>query len=187
MRKLFVFAALLLALVGVASAQTTVKVTFLVNTSTVPDTLHPDKAVVQVRGDTPPLQWNGSTGITLTNIGGDLWTGTYDFPANDTIQYKFFTNAVSATGDNEHKGWENDILPDGNRVLITGTSPIVLPMEFVNGSGAKQLQNWKPWNTGADSIAVRIRVNMQGWQAFNAANDRVGARGAAWPGYLGNL
>jgi hypothetical protein len=187
MRRIALALFLVVLFGGVASAQT-VNVTFLVNSSTVPDTLWPDKAVLQIRGDTPPLQWNATTSATLTNIGGDYWTATVAFPPNTQIKYKFFSNASSATGDNEHKGWENDINDaDNNRVLQTGTADTVLPLQFVNGSAAKQNTFWRPWDTGADSISVRLRVNVQGWEAFNPATDFVGVRGAAWPGYLGNL
>ena len=188
MRKGTLLLALLLMLLtgGFAMAQT-VNVTIIANTATVPDTLWPDKAVVQVRGDTAPLAWDGSTGVTMTNIGGDYWSATVAFPANSTINYKFFTNAVDAAGDNEHKGWENDILPDGNRVLTTTDQDVVLPVQFVNGSPDKQEQFWRPYPPQMDSIAVWVRVNMQGWEGFNAATQKVGVRGAAWPDYLGNL
>jgi hypothetical protein len=182
------FALLLLVfLAGSAMAQT-VRVTFLVNTATVPDTLWPDEAVVQLRGDTAPLTWDGSTGVNLTNIGGDYWTATVEFPENSTIQYKVFTNAVSATGDNEHKGWEqNSTDASGNRILTTETSDIVLPLQFANGTPDSQEQFFRPWPVNTDSIAVWVRVNMQGWEGFNPATHKVGVRGAAWPDYLGNL
>ncbi|HOJ05197.1 MAG TPA: T9SS type A sorting domain-containing protein [Bacteroidota bacterium] len=182
------FALLLMVLLsGTAMAQT-VRVTFLANTATVPDTLWPEQAVVQMRGDTAPLTWDGSTGVVLTNIGGDFWTATVDFPANSTIQYKFFTNAVNAEGDNEHKGWEqNTTDPSGNRILTTGTTDMVVPLQFVNGTPSNQEQFFRPWPPQSDSIAVWVRVNMQGWENFNPATDKIGVRGAAWPDYLGNL
>ena len=189
MRQVRILLALVFSmfLAGTALSQT-VKVTIIINTSTVPDTLWADKAVVQLRGDTPPLTWDGMTGVNLTNIGGDFWKATVDFPQNTAIAFKCFTNASSATGDAEGKGWENDILSaNGNRNLQTGTTDTTLPVMYVNGSAEKQDQYWKPWNTQPDSISVRVRVNMQGWEAFNPATDLVGARGAAYPGYLGNL
>ncbi len=188
MRKGTMLLAMLLMLMtsGFALAQT-VNVTIIANTATVPDTLWPDKAVVQIRGDTAPLTWDGSTGVTMQNIGGDYWTATVAFPANSTINYKFFTNAVDAAGDNEHKGWENDIDPDGNRVLVTADQDIVVPLQFVNGSPDRHEQFWRPYPPQMDSIAVWVRVNMQGWEGFNAATDKVGIRGAASPDYLGNL
>jgi hypothetical protein len=140
-----------------------------------------------MRGDTAPLTWDGSTGVTFANIGGDYWKAVVSFPANAHVQYKLFTNASSATGDNEHKGWENDINPNVNRELQLGSSDMVVPVQFVNGSADRQLADWKPWTIGSDSIAVWVRVNMQGWEAFNPATDMIGVRGAAWPGYLGNL
>ncbi len=182
------FALLLLVLFAGSAMAQTVKVTFLVNTAAVPDTLWPDQAVVQVRGSVAPLTWDGSTGVNLTNIGGDFWTGTFDFPENTAIQYKFFTNAVGATGDNEHKGWEqNSTDASGNRLLTTTNMNVVLPLQFVNGTADQQPEDFRPWPSNTDSVAVWVRVNMQGWEAFNPATDKVGVRGAAHPDYLGNL
>ncbi len=172
---------------AVAPRPQVAKVTIIANTASVPDTLWPDQAVVQVRGDTAPLTWDNQTGVTLTNIGGDYWAATVEFPANTTVNYKFFTNAVDAEGDNANKGWENDIDPDGNRVLQTTSGETTLPVQFVNGSPDRQEQYWRPWPLQQDSIAVWVRVNMQGWQGFNAASQKVGIRGAASPGFLGNL
>lgn len=188
MRKsTMLFAMLLMLVAGSFAFAQTVNVTIIANTATVPDTLWPDKAVVQIRGDTAPLTWDGSTGVTMTNIGGDLWTATVAFPANATINYKFFTNAVDGIGDNEHKGWENDTDPGGNRVLVTADQDIVVPLQFVNGSPNRQEQFWRPYPLQTDSIAIWVRVNMQGWEGFNPATDKLGVRGAAWPDYLGNL
>lgn len=167
---------LVLAFTGAAFAQT-VNVTFWVNTATVPDTLLAT-SVIQVRGDTAPLTWDGATGVTLTNAGGDYWTGTFAFPANDTITYKFFTNASSASGDQEHKGWEQDLDPGGNRTLITATSDIVLPLQYVNGSPNRQLPDWSPFPVDADNHQILVRVNMQGKEDFNALTQKVGIRGS---------
>ncbi|PLX25127.1 MAG: hypothetical protein C0600_12340, partial [Ignavibacteria bacterium] len=171
---------------SIAGAQT-VNVTFLVNTATVPDTLWPDQAFVQMRGDTDPLTWDNLSPVVFQNIGGDFWSTTVAFPADSTINYKLFTNAVDADGDNANKGWENDLDPGGNRVLTTGTSDMMVPLEFVNGSPDRQDQFWTPWPVNQDSIAVWVRVNMQGWEGFNSATDKIGVRGAAHPDYLGNL
>ena len=181
------FTMMMILMFSVSAFAQNVNVTIIVNTATVPDTLWPDQAVVQVRGDTAPLTWDNQTGVTLTNIGGDYWAATAEFPANTTVNYKFFTNAVDAEGDNANKGWENDILNTGNRVLETKPGAMTLPVQFVNGTPDQQEQYWRPWPQQQDSIAVWVRVNMQGWEGFNAATDRVGVRGAAFPDYLGNL
>ena len=86
---------LMLLIVGMVSAQN-VNVTFQVNTATVPDTVTPGSAVVQVRGGTAPLTWGNDTGGQLVNVGGDYWEVTLAFPQNTDINYKFFANA---TGD----------------------------------------------------------------------------------------
>ncbi|MCB2205911.1 T9SS type A sorting domain-containing protein [bacterium] len=188
MRKGLFFAAVLMLTLFAGSAMAqTVDVTFVINTATVPDTLWPDEAFVQMRGDTSPLTWDNTSPVVFTNAGGDYWTATVAFPENTTVNYKLFTNAVDSEGDNANKGWENDIDPDGNRVLTTGTTNMTVPVQFVNGSPDRQEQFWTPWPPQQDSIAVWVRVNMQGWEGFNAATQFVGVRGAASPDYLGNL
>ncbi len=188
MRKgILLFAVLTMTFfMGSAMAQT-VDVTFVVNTATVPDTLWPDQAFVQMRGDTAPLTWDNTSPVVFTNAGGDYWTATVEFPSNATVNYKLFTHAMNADGDNANKGWENDIDPGGNRVLQTGTSDMMVPLQFVNGSPDRQEQFWTPWPPQQDSIAVWVRVNMQGWEGFNPATQKIGVRGAAFPDYLGNL
>ena len=176
MRKMLLLILLLTIAIGMGAAVAqTVKVTFLINTSTVPDTLKPN-SFVQIRGGTAPLSWDKNSGVLLRNIGGDYWTGEGNFPVNTKIDFKCFTNAVDAQGDREHKGWEQDILPNGNRELMTGTKDTVLPLQFVNGSPDKQLQYWKPF-VASDSMDMWFRVNMQGKEDFDAVNQVMGMRG----------
>ncbi|MDT8325301.1 MAG: T9SS type A sorting domain-containing protein [Bacteroidota bacterium] len=188
MRKsILLLAILAMTLFAGGAVAQTVDVTFVVNTATVPDTLWPDEAFVQMRGDTAPLTWDNTSPVVFTNAGGDYWTATAAFPENSTVNYKLFAHAMNADGDNANKGWENDIDPGGNRVLQTGTTAMTVPLQFVNGSPERQEQFWTPWPPQQDSIAVWVRVNMQGWEGFNPATQKVGVRGAAWPDYLGNL
>ena len=99
-----------LLIIGIVSAQN-VNVTFRVTTATVPDTITPKSAVVQVRGGTAPLTWGNDTGGQMINMGGDYWEVTLAFPQNTDINYQFFANA---TGDGTGNGWEAD-LSGGNR------------------------------------------------------------------------
>lgn len=163
----------LLLIVGMVSAQT-VNVTFRVNTATVPDTITPQSAVVQVRGGTAPLTWGNDTGGQLANVGGDYWEVTLAFPQNTDINYKFFANAQ---GDGTGNGWEAD-LSGGNRFLHTTTTDTVLPVKFfnkINGAGEDAL----PY-TASDSMDVWFRVNAHRliqYSTFDPATQVLGIRG----------
>lgn len=178
MRKFFLYFSVLILLFSVtASLAQNVKVTFLVNTASVPDTLKP-VSTVQIRGSEAPLTWDGKTGVTLQNIGGDYWKGSGTFATGKTVQFKIYTNAVDATGGREHQGWEQDLNdPTNNRILIVGTKDTTLPLQFANGSPTKQNQYWTPY-TPSDSIDMWFRVNMQGKEDFNAASQVMGLRGS---------
>jgi photosystem II stability/assembly factor-like uncharacterized protein/sugar lactone lactonase YvrE len=154
------------------SLQPYANVTFRVNTSTVPDTMGA-KSVVQIRGSDPLFGPWSDQGAKMTRASGDYWTYTARLKKGDNIAYKFFTNG-GAKLDN---GWENDILPDGNRVLIVPNSDTILPLQFVNGTPAKQNQYWSPWTINADSINVKFRVNVQGIEGFNKDNQYLAVRG----------
>jgi len=155
-------------------------VTFVANASTVPDTLG-KTSVIQVRGSKAPLTWGGDSKVMMTNVTGDYWQASAGF-AQGEVQFKFFTNAVSATGDNEHKGWEQDILPGGNRVVMVGQNDTTLPLQFINGTPDKQNQYFVPWGVSKpDSIEVWFRVNMQANESFNKSTQYIGVRGSAAP------
>ena len=128
----------LIASSNIAVAQTaadSVNVTFLVNTSTVPDTMRPT-SFVQIRGDRPLLgPWSKDSKAILTNAGGDYWVGTFKFKKGDSFPYKFFTNHnPSLTPEIQDNGWEQNLTdPSGNRLLTVGQRDTVLPLQYEIG------------------------------------------------------
>jgi len=178
---------------GYANGPRGVMVHFIANTATVPDTMTMN-GVVQVRGSNAPLQWGGGSLVNLTNEvptdtsyewgSSDYWTGKGLFPA-DVTQYKFYTNAshntVSAGVEWEHQGWEADV-DGGNRVLdLTNFAgdDTTLPVQYVNGwSGDKPEQYGHPWTDNDTSFVVWLRVNVEGFEAFDPAQDVLGVRGS---------
>lgn len=153
-------------------------VTFLVNSSTVPDTvssLYP----MQIRGGSAPLTWGNDTQGNLNNIGGDYWSVTLQFNVGENIHFKIF----AGTG-----GWEQNIQDvngnnDGNRSYIVADVDTTLPVEFFNNGVANAPQYFRPWAAASDTMMnVYFRVNMDGvMQAgsfgFNNNTDTVGVRG----------
>ena len=178
MKKLLKGLLLLIIFVPFVYSQNQVKVTFLANTSTVPDTLKAD-SYVQIRGSASVLGPWSKEGPLMQNIGGDYWKAEVVMKAGDTVQYKFFTNTRGVTGDDEHKGWEqNTTDQSGNRILIVPAKDTVLPLQFVNGTPSNQPQYFNPLAHGADSIAVMFRVNMQGNEGFNKEKQYLAVRGS---------
>ncbi|MGB2869619.1 MAG: FG-GAP-like repeat-containing protein [Bacteroidota bacterium] len=174
---------LLLPLPLLGETQDSVFVTFLANTSTVPDTLTPS-SFVQVRGSVETFgPWNLSSQAILTNIGGDYWIGTYRLHVGDTIQYKFFTNVNNPVpSDAQNTGWEANIAGDtGNRSLIVGPVDTVLPLQYVNGFQQGLEQYWRPYPEPSEFIAVMFRVNMSSQPAFDKNTQFVGVRGGTAP------
>ena len=156
-----------------------VDVTFIANTATVPDTLGPN-SVVQIRGAGGPLTWDGNSPTRMTNIGGDYWQVTLQFKPDEDVQFKFYTNAnttIAGGVEWEHQGWEGDVATS-NRQLKVGAADTTLPLQFVNGwkSGAGQYE--PPFTTTDSTTTVWVRVNMQGWDDFNAASQQIGIRGS---------
>ncbi len=156
------------------SAQT-VNVTFRVNTATVPDSIGPN-SLVQVRGGTAPLTWGNDTGGQMTNAGGDYWEVTLQMPADSSIAYKYFANAL---GDGTGNGWEANLnTGNGNRALTTTSSDTVLPVVYFNKIN-NAAQDAMPY-TPSDSMDVWFRVNMQRliqYSNFNPATQVAGIRG----------
>ena len=173
------FTTLILSLMLVVAVSADVNVTFQANTAFVPDTLNAN-STVQLRGDTAPLTWDGGSGVVFTNVGGDYWEATASFPDNAVIGYKFFTHAmggVAAGVEWEHAGWEGD----PNRTLdlstFAGTDTLV-PLQYVNGYENNVDQYDVPFETNDSTVAIHIRVNLQGYEDFNSETMWVGARGS---------
>ena len=168
----------------------TVTINFLINTSTVPDTLQPT-STIQVRGSALPLNWTNTTGVSAVNIGGDYWTATAKFLLNrgDTnrVQYKFFTNPKDSITSID-VGWENNIvgaaIDSNNRSVrfgpYTGNKDTTIALEYVNGR-AVNVQFWKPYVPSADSVAVMFRINMQSNEGFSKTGMKMGVRGSVPP------
>ena len=127
------------------------RVTFWLNTSTVVDTIRPN-SVVQVRGNTYPLTWDGGS-VKLANAIGDYWSKTVTFRVGDALEYKYFV------GD-----WES-----GGNKTITLTGDTSLPVAYYNNG-------FNPPYTPTDSIDMWFRVNMGSRADFDPAMP-VGVRG----------
>ena len=157
-----------------APAQTR-QVTFLINTSTVPDTVNANSSVT-VTGNLTELTSFGA-GVAATNIGGDYWSVTVGLQQGDTASFKF-----RILGDWEQNSANIDSIPaiNDNRTLIVGSSDTTLPVQFVNYTGSQQAQYWRPWSAVADSfVSIYFRVDMQGFTSkpFDKNTDTVGVRG----------
>jgi hypothetical protein len=155
---------------GLLPAQT-VQVTFNLNTATVPDTVTPKLAYADIRGGFAQLTWGSDTPVKLTNVGGDYWTATVEFPADSSGVYKFF---VSANGQPEFGGWEAG--PD--IPITTGTSDTTLPLHYFRKSSAAD--PFDPPYTATDSLDIWFRCNVAALlqrASFNPETEIIGVRG----------
>ncbi|MFA5833385.1 MAG: T9SS type A sorting domain-containing protein [Bacteroidota bacterium] len=162
-----------------------VEVTFIVNTSTVPDTLK-GTSTVQMRGDGGAsgglLDWSGKSSVRFTNIGGDYWRAKVRFASGKDFPYKIYTHAqpnVNETHAGKDNGWENNITTNGNgnRRMVVGASDTTIAVQFVNGSSAEQPQYWRPY-VESDSLEVTFRINMANQEDFNPLSMKVGVNGS---------
>lgn len=157
-------------------ADDSVLVTFILNTSTLADTINAN-SFVQIRGGHSLLgSWSYQSPARMSNVTGDYWTTTMKFKRNDSTEYKFFVNAAPSINEtNRDAGWENNSLNvNGNRFLRVGISDTVLPVQyFLNGNND---QYWRPYNE-TDSIEVLLRVNIAKVNGFNKNDHYVGVRG----------
>lgn len=168
--------------VGLYKYQPSVKVTFIANTSGVPDTMMAT-SYVQIRGSAAQLTWDNLSPTKMTNLGtvanpSDYWTYTGYFPANAAFNYKFFTNAKAAITGADN-GWEADLAP-GNRQLAVGNNDTTIDVQYVNAfSPDKPAQYGAPFPTGkTDTVVAYLRVNMKSFETFDPAKHKVGVRGS---------
>jgi hypothetical protein len=152
-----------------AEAQTedAVKVTFRVNTSSVPDTLRPSDSVLMrgaysigndgnfVEGNYlgQEINW-GTTTLSMNNVGGDLWELDVFINPGDAIQFKYFP--LFADGSNTQSpddGWE---VGDPRVVAIAAdaTEDVVRAVDFWNFEA--------PFEPMEGFRAVHFRVNVGG-------------------------
>ena len=154
-----------------------VAVTFVANTSGVPDTLKTN-SFVQVRGSTAQLTWDNLS-VKMANGGGDYWKSTVRFAPGTAVQYKFFTNAkTTITGADN--GWEANVgTGSTNREMTVGNNDTTLPVQYVNGFLNNAAQSAGPFvHDSANYYACYIKVNLQSYADFNPALHVVGVRGS---------
>ncbi|MEQ9092204.1 MAG: T9SS type A sorting domain-containing protein [Balneola sp.] len=162
--------------------QNIVKVTFMVNTATAPDTVMenhyvgvfgaisgPNGAGNPYLGQT--VDWNNSTDIVAQNQGGDYWSVTFDMAAGDTYNYKYWLGSDKDT-ELPAGGWES-----GDNRQFT--------LDFDQASDSVAPMNWyetrmAPFTSEEDSVSLFFRVNV-GAQAQDGSFDpetfKVGVRG----------
>jgi len=145
-----------------------VNVTFLLNTSTVPDTIR-STGFVQLRGNKTPLTSDSTSPVIFTRIAGDYWKAVVPFAVHDTVQYAFFVNG----NRNRHSGLDAPPL----RTLIVGSGDTTLPLQYAFGSVKDTNQYWRPF-IETDSIEILFRVNMELQEDFRDEQRIAAVRGS---------
>ena len=185
-----------------------INVTFNCNTCTWPDTLS-KKGIIQLRGtiitdrgsdsddatiDTLSpgivLHWDAQSNMSLVNVEGDYWTGTFAVPRGEKLAYKFYictSQAASNPNDPSTNGrLEFDLKTTStsdcnNRILdltSCASADTILPLQFLNGSKNDPLTQYQvPFIHLNDHIDLIFRVNMASCQDFDPLLHTVGIRG----------
>lgn len=153
-------------------------VTFIVNTSTLPDTLS-ENHYIQLRGAVngnggeylgQMIDWNTDSDLVAENIGGDYWTVNVKMEPEDTLIFKVWSGFDAATGTNNGDGgWE---VISANREFVS----------TINDTTALIYSDSEtpPFTSDVDSVSLYFRVNMAAFiqdQSFNPETDKVGLRG----------
>jgi len=167
-----------------AQEEEPITVTFVVNTSTVADTLFPGD-VVQMRGvingdDTGQLNW-GSTSAQATNIGGDYWEVDLELEPGDEVEYKFWVGSTDEDGLGFDGGWETG---DNNVYTVPGDATEDIRTDVIYYA-RPDIGRVAPFSHGAsveNEVAVHFRVNVGAQVELNQfdpenENQVVGVRG----------
>lgn len=165
-------------------AQDPVTVTFVVNTSTVADTLTEDH-VVQMRGaingsEAGEINW-GSSSKQATNVGGDYWELDLTLNPGDEVTYKFWVGSTTENGLGFDGGWESG---DNNNYTVPSdaTEDIRTDVIYYATPGQGRVA---PFTYGASEegeVALHFRVNVGNLVETNVldttnTNHVVGVRG----------
>jgi len=183
---------MVLGLANWSHAQTPVKVTFTVNTSTVKDTLRSND-VVQIRGgivdkgtdyNGQVIDWNANSTLIMNYDGDDVWSFDVMMTPGDTFNHKFwvgYRNAEDQIVNTEtvpNTGWESS--PDRSYTLpADATEDVVLPLAFYD-----MIQVFGP--VDSDTVQVQFRVNVgrmiqDGLLDMDNPNHKVQVRGSTPP------
>ena len=169
---------------GIYAQDNAVTVTFVVNTSTVADTLS-ENHVVQMRGaingsEDGEINW-GSTSKQATNVGGDYWELDLLLNPGDEVTYKFWTGTTSEDGLGFDGGWETG---DNNIYTVPSDATEDIRTDVIYFA-RPDIGRQAPftYGEGADGeVALHFRVNVGNLIATNVldttnANHVVGVRG----------
>ena len=148
---------------GVAWAQ--VNVTFVVNTSTLPDTIRTTD-FVEIRGayaegalpDGNTIDWNNSSTLEPANVGGDYWEITFQMNRDQQLTYKFWYGTDADNGGAYNTGWEGG----GDRILTlpaSGTATDTTIYHYYKTSDDLSAP-FAASESLDDSVAVYFRVNV---------------------------
>lgn len=169
---------------NIGSATGAVKVSFMVNTATMPDTLMEDHTL-QLRGGvsgsdvagtglSSMVTWDSGS-MVAKNVGGDYWSLDFMMSAGDTLNYKYWAGVDVNTPliNGSEQGWESG----DNRQFI-------LPSDMISDTVAAltwfQDKDVAPFTSEEDSVSLYFRVNV-GAQAQDGSFDpetfKVGVRG----------
>ena len=177
------------------SAKNVRAVTFMLNTSTVPDTLPVAGSTLQMRGGVnhaggfSPITWGNDAQNNMTRIGGDYWKKTVYMQVGDTLRYKYVVAYATGTG------WEGGVVPanypsatNSDRSFAVPDQDTTVNVEFWNNGAGTRPQYFRPWTAVADSyFTVYFRVNMNGvisggTYGYNGDKDTIAVRGGGSAG-----
>ena len=148
--------------------------------------------------------WSDRNPMTLESDG--IYTSTLVLEPSTSYQYKYFINSAGA----ENSGWEMNIADgeNGNRVLKTGTTSMVLPKDYFNNRGVSaeelregvMVKNYpNPFSRSTDflftvSSATHVSItvfDMLGKEVANVVNENLqpGSYVREWdaPGLKGGI
>ena len=140
-------------------------VTLRLNTASIPDTVDVND-LMEIRGaiggtapttlpDGNVIDWNNSSTLEPTNVGGDYWQLSFVIPDDQEMQFKFWAGEDQDTGlQTNDGGWETG----GNWSIPAGTGDVDREVHYFNTVGASDY-DWDLFTpSGADSVAVWFRV-----------------------------
>ncbi|MCA0447873.1 MAG: T9SS type A sorting domain-containing protein, partial [Bacteroidetes bacterium] len=162
------------------STPTDAKLTFVVNTAFVQDTVTFCSSVFISGGDQLG-NWNIPNGIKLKNSEGDYWEGSTLVKTGTMVgSFKPVTQTASGIGWDRHEYTGFTVRNDTTIFLFATGLKDVYP-DPITGQVIHRDDHWNPLElakTGrTDVYAVHFRVNMEGITAFNSANHTVTVRG----------